>query len=423
MPRMNTRSAITGLALTILLEILLVTSPGTAGILDATWTAPTTNTDGSPLTDLQAYRIYYGTSSAPCLGSSVTQIASPTSSPGPSQTVSLRLSGLTIGSLYNVAVTAVDAVGNESACSGAASAVARADFAVNPSGTVSFGGVNLGSFTEKAFVVSNSGGGTISGAVSVAAPFTVTSGSPFSLNGAGTSQTVTVRFTPTTTTTVSASLNFATGGGTISPIVTGSGIGSVTLSDTTPPTIALTAPAASSTVTSTVAVSGIATDNVGVAGVQFRLDGVNLGAEVTTTPYTVTWNTTTAPDGAHVLTAVARDAAGNKTTSAGVTVTVANAAAVTGGGATGSTAPVISQVSLSVTKSGATVGWTTNKPSDSQLVYGLTTSYGNSTTPDPTLVTSHSQTISGLTPNTWYHFQMKSNNAVSADFKFKTRNR
>ena len=423
MPRMNTRSAITGLALTILLEILLVTSPGTAGILDATWTAPTTNTDGSPLTDLQAYRIYYGTSSAPCLGSSVTQIASPTSSPGPSQTVSLRLSGLTIGSLYNVAVTAVDAVGNESGCSGAASAVARADFAVNPSGTVSFGGVNLGSFTEKAFVVSNSGGGTISGAVSVAAPFTVTSGSPFSLNGVGTSQTVTVRFTPTTTTTVSASLNFATGGGTISPIVTGSGIGSVTLSDTTPPTIALTAPAASSTVTSTVAVSGNATDNVGVAGVQFRLDGVNLGAEVATPPYTVTWNTTTAPDGGHVLTAVARDAAGNRATSAGVTVTVANAAAVTGGGATGSTAPVISQVSLSVTKSGATVGWTTNKPSDSQLVYGLTTSYGNSTTPDPTLVTSHSQTISGLTPNTWYHFQMKSNNAVSADFKFKTRNR
>jgi len=132
MPRMNTRSAITGLGLALLLEILLVTSPGTAGILDATWTAPTTNTDGSPLTDLQAYRIYYGTSSAPCLGSSVTQIASPTSSPGPSQTVSLRLTGLTIGSLYNVAVTAVDAVGNESGCSGAASAVARADFAVNP---------------------------------------------------------------------------------------------------------------------------------------------------------------------------------------------------------------------------------------------------------------------------------------------------
>ena len=431
MPRMNTRSAITGLGLTILLEILLVTSPGTAGILDATWTAPTTNTDGSPLTDLQAYRIYYGTSSAPCLGSSVTQIASPTSSPGPSQTVSLRLSGLTIGSLYNVAVTAVDAVGNESACSGAASAVARADFAVNPSGTVSFGGVNLGSFTEKAFVVSNSGGGTISGAVSVAAPFTVTSGSPFSLNGAGTSQTVTVRFTPTTTTTVSASLNFATGGGTISPIVTGSGIGSVTLSDTTPPTIALTAPAASSTVTSTVAVSGIATDNVGVAGVQFRLDGVNLGAEVATSPstvYTVTWNTTTAPDGAHVLTAVARDAAGNKTTSAGVTVTVANAAAVTGGGATGSTAPVISKTSLSVTPSGATVGWTTNKPSDTQLEYGQTTSYGTLAPLNTTLGTAHSETINGLTPNTWYHFRMRSRDAagnlgVSGDFKFKTRNR
>ena len=514
MPRMNTRSAITCLGLgLLLLDVLLMTSPGTAGILDATWTAPTTNTDGSPLTDLKSYRVYYSASSAPCLGSSLAQIASPTSSPGPNQTVSLRLTGLTIGSLYNVAVTAVDAIGNESACSGAANAVARADFAVSPSGTVNFGGVNLGSFTEQAFLVSNTGGGTISGAVSVAAPFSVMSGSPFSLNGAGTSQTVTVRFTPTTTTTVSASLNFATGGGTISPIVTGSGIGAadstspsvaitspttsstyvatgssltlkgtaadnvgvtqvtwvnsrggsgaatgtsswttnpialqlgsntvtvtardaagntgtanltVTLSDTTPPTVALTAPTAGSTVTSTVAVSGSASDNVGVAGVQFRLDGVNLGAEVATPPYTVTWNTTTAPDGGHVLTAVARDAAGNRATSAGVTVTVANGAAVTGGGATGSTAPVISQVSLSVTKSGATVGWTTNKPSDSQLVYGPTTSYGNSTTLDPTLVTSHSQTISGLTPNTWYHFQMKSNGAVSADFKFKTRNR
>src|SRR5437588_11541655 len=182
MQRMNPRSAITGLGLTILLEILLVTSPGTAGSLDATWTAPTTNTDGSPLTDLQSYRIYYGTSSAPCPGSSVTQVASPTSSPGPNQTVSLRLTGLTIGSLYNVAVTAVDAVGNESPCSGPASAVARADFAVNPSGTVNFGGVNLGSFAEQSVVVSNTGGGTISGAASGAATFSIASVSPFSLH-------------------------------------------------------------------------------------------------------------------------------------------------------------------------------------------------------------------------------------------------
>ena len=40
----------------------------------------------------------------------------------------------------------------------------------------------------------------------------------------------------------------------------------------------------------------------------------------------MSWNTTTAVNGAHALTAVARDAAGNKTTSAAVTVTVSNVA-------------------------------------------------------------------------------------------------
>ena len=35
----------------------------------------------------------------------------------------------------------------------------------------------------------------------------------------------------------------------------------------------------------TVTVSATAADNVGVAGVQFKLDGANLGAEDTTSPY------------------------------------------------------------------------------------------------------------------------------------------
>src|SRR5438105_13730366 len=130
MPRKNTRSAITCLGLgLLLLDVLLMTSPGTAGILDATWTAPTTNTDGSPLTDLKSYRVYYSASSAPCLGSSLAQIASPTSSPGPNQTVSLRLTGLTIGSRYNVAARAVDAVRQERAGCGGASAAALAESA------------------------------------------------------------------------------------------------------------------------------------------------------------------------------------------------------------------------------------------------------------------------------------------------------
>src|SRR5207302_4257552 len=95
--------------------------------------------------------------------------------------------------------------------------------------------------------------------------------------------------------------------------------------DYAPPTVSLTAPTAGPSINGTITVSASATDNVGVVGVQFKLDGSNLGAEVTTAPYAVSWNTTTATNAAHTLTAVARDAAGNTATSPAVSVTVDNA--------------------------------------------------------------------------------------------------
>ena len=95
--------------------------------------------------------------------------------------------------------------------------------------------------------------------------------------------------------------------------------------DTTPPTVSITAPANGATVKGTVTVTASASDNVGVVGVQFLLDdGVNGSAEATTAPYSISWNTATASDGSHTITAIARDAAGNSNTSAEVTVTVAN---------------------------------------------------------------------------------------------------
>jgi hypothetical protein len=102
---------------------------------------------------------------------------------------------------------------------------------------------------------------------------------------------------------------------------------SVTVSnaDTTAPTVSITSPSGGSTVSGTITVSASASDDVGVAGVQFLLDESALGSEDTTSPYAVAWDTTTASDGSHTLAAVARDAAGNRTTSAGVTVTVSNA--------------------------------------------------------------------------------------------------
>ncbi|MBN1675949.1 MAG: DUF4082 domain-containing protein [Kiritimatiellae bacterium] len=98
--------------------------------------------------------------------------------------------------------------------------------------------------------------------------------------------------------------------------------------DTTPPSVSLTAPADGATVSNTVTVSATASDNVGVVGVQFRLDGANLGAEDTSAPYSIAWNTFGAANGSHTLSALARDAAGNTATAAVVNVTVANGPAV-----------------------------------------------------------------------------------------------
>ncbi|PYQ77748.1 MAG: hypothetical protein DMG01_13865 [Acidobacteria bacterium] len=99
---------------------------------------------------------------------------------------------------------------------------------------------------------------------------------------------------------------------------------------TPPPTVSLTSPVAGTNVVGSVAVSAAASDAGGVAGVQFQLDGVNLGAEVTTSPYSISWDTTTVVDGSHSLTAIARNTAGLTTTSSRVAVTVSNGLASTG---------------------------------------------------------------------------------------------
>lgn len=82
-------------------------------------------------------------------------------------------------------------------------------------------------------------------------------------------------------------------------------------SDTTPPAIRITAPADGSRVFGSVRLAADASDNVGVAGVTFAVDGVTVGAEDTTAPYEVYWQTPS-DHGWHTVTATARDAAGNR---------------------------------------------------------------------------------------------------------------
>jgi phosphodiesterase/alkaline phosphatase D-like protein len=90
------------------------------------------------------------------------------------------------------------------------------------------------------------------------------------------------------------------------------------------------------------------------------------------------------------------------------------------------TAPTISGVGASsITGSGATINWTTNEASDTQVEYGTSTGYGSSTSLASTLVTNHSATLTGLQPSKLYHYRVKSrdaasNLATSADFTFTT---
>ena len=107
--------------------VLLLACPARAGILDATWNAPTTNVGGSRLTNLASYRVYYGTSKPPCPTSSFAVVPSATSAPAPGTVVRFTLTGLTTEAAYFVQVTALDAKGKESACSSLATGVARPD--------------------------------------------------------------------------------------------------------------------------------------------------------------------------------------------------------------------------------------------------------------------------------------------------------
>jgi hypothetical protein len=98
------------------------------------------------------------------------------------------------------------------------------------------------------------------------------------------------------------------------------------LADTNPPSATLTAPANGSTVSNTITLSATASDNVGVAKVEFYRDGGVLLGTDTVTPYVWSFDTTTTANGSHSFFAKAYDTAGNVKTSGTNSVTVNNAA-------------------------------------------------------------------------------------------------
>ena len=99
--------------------------------------------------------------------------------------------------------------------------------------------------------------------------------------------------------------------------------------DTTPPTVSITQPSAGM-VSGLVTITGTSGDDVGVAGLQFQVDGVNIGSEALNppSPSSISWDSRSVANGSRVLKAVVRECPAGHVTTASVTVTVANAAGV-----------------------------------------------------------------------------------------------
>jgi len=105
----------------VFLSLILVTSLLHAAQITLEWNGPTTNRDGTPLTDLQNYRIRWGPNIAN-LPFSITFATTPATGGG-IQSKTINDPNLVAGSSYVFVVTAIDLSGNESDFSVATSTI------------------------------------------------------------------------------------------------------------------------------------------------------------------------------------------------------------------------------------------------------------------------------------------------------------
>jgi type VI protein secretion system component Hcp len=116
---------------------------------------------------------------------------------------------------------------------------------------------------------------------------------------------------------------------------------------------------------------------------------------------------------------VASDASANSVSASGTSGSITVQAAAD------ATPPTISSVAVSgITSTTATITWSTNELSDTRVSYGTTIGYGSNTN-SGTLVTAHSQQLTGLASQTAYHYRVLSadatgNLATSSDYTFTT---
>ena len=386
--------------LLVTLTTLLLTFLGSgekfamAGTATLTWTAPTTNVDGTPLTDLAGYKVYFGTTSK--IYSSTVNAGLNVGSP-PSYVVNNLSTGI-----YYFAVTAYDTTGLESAYSNESSK--------------SFIGPVISAISASNITIS---GATINWTTSISANSQVEYG------------TTTAYGTLTTldATLVTGHSQILSGllAGTIYHFRVRSADGSGALSvsgDNTFTTASNPGPVISAVTAGNITASGAAiswTTNVSANSQVESGTTTSYGSSSTLDATLVTGHSQTL-SGLQAGTTYhfrvrSADGTGSMSVSGDNTFTT-----------TLNVGPVISAITATnITTSGATINWTTSISANSQVESGTTTAYGSLTTLDATLVTGHSQILSGLLAGTIYHFRVRSADgsgalSVSGDNTFTTTN-
>ena len=292
---------------TILACVLLAFSPALAGSLTIEWD---TNTEP----DMAGYRVYMSTDSS-TFGLTPDQAkAVATTQDVAFGLTSATFNGLDPSQTYWFGVTAFDTSDNESGFSNVVSAQPPDLTAPIVSVTAPVSGATLSDTVTLTATASDNVGvvgvqfkinGNDIGVEDTTAPWSISWDTSGVSNG---------------TYIITAVARDAAGNTSASSLVTVS----VDNTDVTAPSISITSPAQGATLSDTVTLTASASDDVGVVGVQFKLDGNDLGAEDTGNPWSTTWDTTQVADGNYTLTAVARDAGGNTTTAGSVSITVNN---------------------------------------------------------------------------------------------------
>ena len=168
-------------------------------------------------------------------------------------------------------------------------------------------------------------------------------------------------------------------------------------------------------VTGSVPLSAVVDDDEPIARLQFFVDGVPVGAPLTSAPYTTFWDSAGVnASQPHTITARATDMRGRSAVSGGLGVQVDNG-------------PRLFGVTLNagLTASSARINWTTDTLADAQVEFGTTTMYGSATPIDVRVGWTHEMQLTGLRPGTTYHYRVRSRDAngalaVSDDTVFAT---